>query len=533
MNVGSEVLLAKFDPAGGNVYMRIFGGTRRDEAYAVAVDADGNAYVTGNTVSVDFPTTPGAFQTPGGDIGFSCILKPCGDAFVSKINAAGDTFVYSNYLASSSGDTGNGIAVDAQGKAYVTGSTRAGTVKPFPITAGAFQTTYGGGISDAFVTQFSPSGALVYSTFLGGSDEEGGTDVALDPVGNAYVTGYTQSFNFPTANPVQTTKGDQDASLNDAFVAKLNAPGTALVYATYLGGNDHDLGYGIAVDLRGTAAITGATKSFNFPTLNAFQPTRNGPTNTSDAFVAVLTDTIPGGADLDVVQSDAPDPVVVKTNLTYTLTVTNSGPAAATGVTLTDTLPTGVTFVSASAGCTGTRTVTCALGTLASGVSATVTIRVKPTVVRALSNTASVMGNEVDPDPANNTDTETTTVSGPDLVQTAVSNPPASAQIGTSFTVTDTVQNQGAAAAGASTTRYYLSLDSRKSNGDKLLTGSRAMPMLTPGAESTGTTSVTIGATIPPGTYFLLACADDLKKVTESQEGNNCRAAVTQIIAQP
>ena len=124
-------------------------------------------------------------------------------------------------------------------------------------------------------------------------------------------------------------------------------------------------------------------------------------------------------------------------------------------------------------------------------------------------------------------------VRAPDLVETAVSNPPGAAAPGGSFSVTDTVGNQGNAAAGVSTTRYYLSLDVKKGAADTLLTGSRAVPGLEPGADSTGTVAVTLPAATPAGTYFLLACADDLKKVKESKEKNNCRASASQVTVGP
>ena len=180
----------------------------------------------------------------------------------------------------------SGVTLDSTGNAYVTGATRC---TDFPTTLGAFQTTYGGGDLDAFVAKLNASGtALVYSTFLGGSGADVGSDLALDSADNAYVVGYTQSGNFPTANAFQ-------ASLNgsyDAFVTELNAGGSALVYSSYLGGSGgRDLGYGIAVDSSGSAYVTGVTDSADFPTTaGAFQTTYGG--GSSNAFVAKIVSSI-------------------------------------------------------------------------------------------------------------------------------------------------------------------------------------------------------------------------------------------------
>jgi hypothetical protein len=206
---------------------------------------------------------------------------PYGDAFVTKISPEGSALVYSTYLGGSNWDQGYGIAVDSAGNAYVTGLTES---NDFPTTPGAFQTTFGG-YQDAFVAKLSPSGsALVYSTYLGGSSYDIGYGIAVDSAGNAYVTGLTQSTDFPTMNPLQPTYGGSD----DVFVAKLNPTGSALAYSTYLGGSGGDIGYGIAVDGAGNAYVTGWTSS-NFPTTpGAFQTTCKS-TYCDNAFVSKIT----------------------------------------------------------------------------------------------------------------------------------------------------------------------------------------------------------------------------------------------------
>src|SRR5438876_4733365 len=200
-------------------YSTYLGGGGDDVGNSIAVDESGDAYVTGQIDSTNFPTTPGAFQATsmGG-----------GDAFVPKHNATGSGRVYSTYLGGSNFDAGRGIAVDASGNAYVTGGTAS---TDFPTTPGAFQTTPSGG-GDAFVTKLNSTGSLLlYSTYLHGAD---GESIAVDAAGNAYVTGDADSTNFPT-----TTGAFQTASGGalDAFVTKLNQTGTALVYSTYLGGS--------------------------------------------------------------------------------------------------------------------------------------------------------------------------------------------------------------------------------------------------------------------------------------------------------
>jgi Beta-propeller repeat len=239
-------------------------------ATALAIDASGNAYVTGTTDSADFPTTPGAFQTtPGGPP--SCFNADiCGDAFVSKLNAFGSALVYSTYLGGSGYDGANGIAVDASGNAYLTGQTWS---PDFPTTVGAFQTTYGGG-GDAFISKLNAAGSdLAYSTYLGGGDADAGSGIAIDASGKAYVTGATSSSNFPTTpGAFQTTYGGN----GDAFVTKLNATGSALPYSTYLGGSGGDGASGIAVDPWGRAYVTGGAGA-GFPTTpGAFQTPGGG-----------------------------------------------------------------------------------------------------------------------------------------------------------------------------------------------------------------------------------------------------------------
>ena len=276
-------------------YSTYLGGSGSFESgIGIAVDSAGSAYVTGDTNSTNFPTTSGAFQTTFGG-GFS-------DAFVTKLNPAGSALVYSTYLGGSADDRGHGIAVDSAGNAYVTGVTASTN---FPTTSGAFQTTFGGAPSDAYVTKLNPAGsALVYSTYLGGVENDQGSAIAVDSAGSAYVTGLTFSTNFPTASPIQAAK----AGDFDAFVTKLNAAGSALVYSTYLGGSGFDWGHGIAVDSAGNAYVAGQTRSTNFPTASPIQAANAGDfdvfvTKLNAAGSALVYSTYLGGSNVDAATS--------------------------------------------------------------------------------------------------------------------------------------------------------------------------------------------------------------------------------------
>ncbi|MCH7986809.1 MAG: SBBP repeat-containing protein, partial [Acidobacteria bacterium] len=253
-------------------YSTYLGGSGVDDCDALAVDGSGNVYLACHSTSTDFPTVDSAHYANRGKF----------DAFVVKLNPSGSEVIYVTHFGGSKWEAGNGITVDAAGNAYVVGTTYS---PDFPTTEGAFQTTFGGQ-QDVFVTKLDSSGSVVYTTYLGGSGEDLSYGIAIDDLGNVYVAGMTDSPDFPTANPFQPALGGG----RDAFVAKLNPSGTALVYSTYLGGSGNEGRWGarIAVDASGNAYVAGGTESADFPTVNPLQAALAGK---QDTFVAKLNPT--------------------------------------------------------------------------------------------------------------------------------------------------------------------------------------------------------------------------------------------------
>lgn len=278
-NIGSpgetfpDAFAAKLAPNGTSLrYSTFLGGEGTDEAYAVAVDADRNAYVGGYTDSEAFPTEA-AFQPDGG-----------GDGFLTKLSAEGD-LGYSTYFGGSGIDAVYGVAVDAAGRAVAVGETDSAD---FPLAA-PHQDHLGGtyadcwdfyGCGDAFVSRFAADGqGLVFSTYFGGKGTDLATGVSLDPLGNIHVTGNTTSVDLPTADPIQDANGG--GALVDAFVVRFSSDGM-LGAATYVGGTDVDKAFGIAADSSGSAYVVGVTASADFPTQAPYQPENFGST---DAFL--------------------------------------------------------------------------------------------------------------------------------------------------------------------------------------------------------------------------------------------------------
>ncbi|HXF70066.1 MAG TPA: SBBP repeat-containing protein, partial [Thermoflexus sp.] len=429
---GSDGFLVKLNPAGQGasdlLYATFLGGSNWDEGLGIAVDESRMVYVVGSTISSDFPVTPGAYDTTCGTDG-NCNYDGTyrySDFFVVKLNLAGQglaDLVYSTFLGGSNweppDESGFGIVVDGSGTIYVTGGTDS---SDFPVTPGAYDTTCGtdGNCNydgtyyypDAFLVKLNPAGQgasdLLYATFLGGGNSDGGSSIAVDGSGAAYVVGVTFSNDFPT------TPGAFDTSQNgvlDAFIVRLNPAGQGnadLVYATFLGGSNWDSGYGLAVDGGGAAYVVGWTDSSDFPTTpGAYDTSHNGG---ADAFVVKLA--IGGG-------QAAPDLVAAKSNnvggaiapgnpFTWTVTISNTGSAnasfAADQVILRDDLPSGATYgppsvqnfinVTGNIACSiASNTLTCTANggpvTLGAGGAFAVAFSVTPTTTGTLTNPAS------------------------------------------------------------------------------------------------------------------------------------------------
>jgi Beta-propeller repeat/CARDB len=487
-----DAFVAKLNSTGSALaYSSYLGGSDQDEGYGIAVDGSGNAYVAGFTYSTDFPTANPIQAANAGIV----------DAFVAKLNAAGSALIYSTYLGGSGSDRGQGLAVDGSGNAYVTGWTNS---LDFPV-ASPLQATNGG--SDAFVSKLNAAGsALVYSTYLGGNfSGEFGYGIAVDGSGNAYVTGQTESNDFPTCpsslsvcastgTPLQSANaGGYNFRYNDAFIAKVNSAGSALIYSTYLGGSGDDLGYGIAVDGSGNAYVTGWTNSSDFPIASPLQTTFGGP----DAFVAKLNaggstlsfSTYLGGSFNDSGQGIAVD---------------GSGNAYVTGYANSPDFPT-----------------VNPLQPIYGGES--IDNHVGDAIVAKI---GSPVGNL------------------PDLIMTNVTPNASMVSAGGTLPVTDTVANQGGADSGSFRIGYHLSTDSIYGNSDDvLISTTRVVPgPFAAGASSPATTSLAIPSTAPGGTYYLCAMADSLisantplGQVIETIETNNtnCAGPITVTTSSP
>ncbi|MEO8034827.1 MAG: SBBP repeat-containing protein, partial [Acidobacteriota bacterium] len=427
----------KLNPTGtALVYSAIVGGSADETMEAIDVTPGGNAYIIGRTQSSDFPVVLPVQATRAGGY----------DATISRLNVAGTGFDYSTYLGGDQDDLGIAIEVDAAGNAYGTGHTFKPTTVPFPTTPGAYQTTNLGSF-DVFVTKLDPAGQYVYSTLLGApspTSTDNSYGIGVDVKGNATFAGYTD------------ITGTQDV-----FLAKLNSSGTQQVYGTLITGNAQDQGRDLAFDSKGYAYITGFTGSSNFGAPLVNPRPGQGPNVGTSAFVVVMTDSV----DLAITKTDGNTLATPGTSGTYTITVTNSGPAAATGVTVTDTFPaslTGVTW-------TATTGAPAATGFVASGsgninqtgigipIGATLTYTVNATVLPGttgtLSNTATATESPdvIDVNNANNSATDTTLLVPSANLAITKTDGVTTATPGGSVTYTITASNAGPSNATGAT----------------------------------------------------------------------------------
>jgi uncharacterized repeat protein (TIGR01451 family) len=546
-NTTTDAFVTKLNPAGTTVFFSTYlGGTSTENnaaetAGSIALDANGNVYVAGDTVSTDFPTTGNAFQptfgggsqnpadgfvsklsatgaltystyfggtdtdhingiaiASDGDITFSgrtrssqaeafplvnaidTTLSGPADAFVARLDANGASLVFSTFVGGSGDELqfyDSGHAIDAQDNIFISGLSSS---VDYPTTAGAFRTTRTNATNDGFVTKISANGqAILASTWFGGTGGENlVSDVAIAPTGEVVLVGETNTTTgFPLVNATQTT---YQGGIRDGFVAKLNATLTGAIFSTYFGGNQRDVIRDVAVDAAGTIHVVGTTGSTNLPLLQPVQPTlasaydafitRFGPTGTltfstflgstqvNEAGLAVgatstgqtlaagwtagtnfprvnpyqnvfqggFTDgwlaRIGPGADLGIIKGANRTTVEPGQQIGYTISVSNSGPDAASNVLVIDTLPSSLTLVSCAATSGGVcsnigNAVNVRFATLPLNNSATITIwaRVNPqtTPGAAIANGAFLQTDSADPNAANNTSTNTVTVVAP------------------------------------------------------------------------------------------------------------------------
>lgn len=285
----SDGFIAQFDITLTNlVFSTYFGGEDRDEDQRIAVDPAGLIYLGGQTLSTNFPVTPGAFQT--NHVVVPAIGKNW-DAFIAKLKPDGSGLIYSTYVGDATGDGVLGIAADADGSAYVTGYISAGwDAGTFPL---GFQPEPGYGPGDAWVAKLKPDGSnFEWFSYLGGGGDEVGYDLTLDQDNNVFVTGITDSLDFPTVEAPQPKFG---GGVQDSFVAKISADGQQLIYSTYLGGSGEEWGYRLAIDPSGNVIAVGQTTALNFPIRNAIQTTNAtlpNVYNPADAYITKITPAI-------------------------------------------------------------------------------------------------------------------------------------------------------------------------------------------------------------------------------------------------
>jgi hypothetical protein len=273
----NDGFVTKLNAAGdGIVFSTFLGGSGAESCDGIRLDDGGNIYIVGGTESPDFPTV-NALQ--GALSGARCYEQACLDAFVAKLAPDGSSLVYSTYLGGNDYELARGIAVDADGFAYVGGNTRS---DDFPVTPGAFRPNRTGE-GDVFVSKITPSGStLVFSTYLGGSQDDGIAGVAVDEEGGVFIAGDTQSPDFPIKEPFQAGYG----GVYDGFIAKLDPQGSALAFSSFIGGSALEFALGLSVDTTGAVYALGITSSQDFPVIDAIQPTYGGGPN--DLFVVKI-----------------------------------------------------------------------------------------------------------------------------------------------------------------------------------------------------------------------------------------------------
>jgi hypothetical protein len=328
-----DAFIAKLDNTGSKLlYFTYLGGSGDDGALDLAVDSTGNAYITGFTVSPDFPTQNALFSKLGGTADVTFHFYPP-DAFVAELNTNGSALVFSTYMGGTTNDVGSAIAVDPAGFIYVAGHTGS---SDFPVT-NAWQPSLAGA-NNVFIAKFARGGTkLVYSTYFGGSGIDQGEGIAVDSAGYAYVAGSTDSIDFPiTPGAAQTNLNNIGvfSGIFDAFLAKLAPDGQRLVYSTYLGGENNDFGYRVAVDSSGNAYMAGATQSPDFPRTNSFNLALGEDGINALNFDAFLTKFDPAGKIQYSSQFGGTD-----NDVAWDVAVDASGRAFVIGITMSTNFP--------------------------------------------------------------------------------------------------------------------------------------------------------------------------------------------------
>ena len=564
----TDAFVARLDPTGTVTYVRVIGGTGADEAFGVAMASD-RAVVTGRTTSpaAGFPVHNALQPARAGDA----------DAFVAKLRVDG-TLMFSTFLGGDGDDSGRGIAVDRNGNVYVTGAT---TSESFTPGSGTRAST------DVFVARMTAGGdALGYAFFFGGALRDVGRGIAVNALGNAYVTGITDSADFPTVNPDEGTGSDFDgvfrdtlAGASDAFVVRLSAAGDfePLAYSTLVGfgGLDTFAGNAVAVDRSGNAYVTGRTEDgeafvVSIPHPDVPEPTVTGLVPTTSATAGFFNLSVNGSNYVDSsgvlwtaatggttffqnTVSNGPTNFVVALPLNLlatpgiaTVRVRNGSTTSTTGLPVTvgvvDPQP---VLAGRSAFKLGVTIETTADPDSQFSDSSTIFL---DETRKQLGDTARLVSpNEIEIDVlaaevrtprlmlvSDRSESQNPKVAflvvaaAPDLRETAVSTGATTVPAGATFAVRDTVKNVGTAPSGASTTRFYLSTNGTFGATDRRLGGTRSVPGLAVGAQSAGTTTVRVPSGTPAGNYRVLACADDLNVVPEPRE-SNCRATATAI----
>ena len=532
-NGSLDAFVARLAPAGDALdYAGFIGGAGDDRGNAIALEpsclAPCAAYVAGETASseVSFPATTGAFdETHNGGI----------DGFVAKVTSDGSGLEYATYIGGSGTDRVNGIAADSAGKAYVAGETNSSETT-FPDGNG-FNSLAGfdkvqNGLFDAFVARVSADGGdLDYATFIGGDGDDRANAIAIAP----HCVSPCQAFVAGETSSDQTTFPDKtgpDTTANggvDGFVAVVETDGATLVSAGFIGGPGDDRVNAIAADDKGGVFLAGESDAAPVGSITRFT-TKSGPDTSQnggvDAFVAKLCVTV--CLDLTIKMTTTTKVVSPGDNIVYTVTVTNKGPDAATGVVVDAPLPAGATFVP-SLGCDAT--VQCVIGALAKGAVATFTITfTAPSTTGQLIFTATVTSDDTDTSPNSDSSTVKTNVLLPDLTVKKITLDVTTVAVGGLINVTDTTSNKQSvpvapATTPAFTTAFYLSTD-KSFGGDVFLGGRLIAGGLSAKGTSTGPTPLIIPALTTPGTYYIIAVADDGNAVDEgTNEGNNTKVS--------